>query len=176
MGRQRQKRGWQQQFAGFRANCENFPRLPAWVVGRVMDDPRHIPYLLLWRNGDSEVREALRVIWQAEDEWVEVKRPDGSGQRIRTGRVATPNGGQALMLHCPDCGVQRRHLYGYSVSFDRVTRSLWTCRSCAGLRYRSEGFYVPLAFRPWGRRERKPWDPQVVSNSVATSEVGLGLT
>jgi hypothetical protein len=36
--------------------------LPAWIVRRVWDDPRRIPYLLVWKGRrDGEVKEAVRV-------------------------------------------------------------------------------------------------------------------
>jgi hypothetical protein len=49
-------------FFGRRVNCEHVPSLPAWIVSRVLDDPRKIPYLLVWRSrSDGTVREAVRV-------------------------------------------------------------------------------------------------------------------
>jgi hypothetical protein len=161
--RRKQPRDWQQRFTGLRVNCESVPRLPGWAVRRAMNDPRRIPYQLLWRNRDEAVKEALQVFWRAADEWVEVKRTDGSRQRIRTGLVEIPNGASALLLYCSRCGSLRRHLYGWEVLETRLTRSLWQCRTCAGLRYASEGLYIPLAFRGWGRLERRPtWDPRLL--------------
>jgi hypothetical protein len=148
-------------------NCESIPRLPASFVRFAIDDPRHIPYLFVWTwMCDPTIKEALRVVWTREDEWIKVTRSDGSGQRIRMCFTPLPRGsGQGLSLYCPYCGIPRRHLYGWSVCSNRVTRSLWQCRTCAGLRYRSEGNYIPRAWRTLGGYPRtKPWDPDVFSS------------
>ena len=55
---------WNGHFPGFwaRLNCEEMPVLPAWIVRRNVDDPRKIPYLLVWkRKGDGRIMEALRL-------------------------------------------------------------------------------------------------------------------
>jgi hypothetical protein len=50
--RQRQARGWHQHFIGSwaRLNCENMPVVPAWLVRSNLNDPRRIPYLLVWKS------------------------------------------------------------------------------------------------------------------------------
>ena len=49
-------------FRRHRVNCEQVPFLPAWAVAWVLDDPRKIPYLFVWkRPEDSSVREVVRV-------------------------------------------------------------------------------------------------------------------
>ena len=62
-------------------------------------------------------------------------------------RMLPRNGGRALFLLCPLCDTPRRHVYGWE--WDRVSgwsnrvRSIsWRCRSCARLRYSSEGGYL----------------------------------
>lgn len=161
------RRDWRQRFAGFRVNCESIPRLPARLVDLAVRDPRGIPYLFLWQwMSDPGVKEAVRVFWQRTDEWIEVKRSDGSGERIRMSRVPLPRrGGTALLLFCPDCGIPRRHLYAWSVWNNELMRSIWKCRICAGLRYRSEGTYIPAMWRCLGGYPRtEPWDPTVFSS------------
>jgi hypothetical protein len=39
------------------------PVIPAWLVRRCLDDPRKIPYLLVWKDErhDSEIKEAVRL-------------------------------------------------------------------------------------------------------------------
>jgi hypothetical protein len=75
-------------FRGHRVSCEQVPFLPAWAVAWVLDDPRKIPYLFVWkRPEDSSVREVVRVFAHSEParefpvnwtDWVEIKRPDGT--------------------------------------------------------------------------------------------------
>ena len=58
----KQARGWHQRFIGPRANCESVPCLPAAAVAWVLDDPRQVPYLMVWKDSRSDgVIEAVRV-------------------------------------------------------------------------------------------------------------------
>ena len=168
MEQRRQARGWHQYFTGFRVNCESIPRLPAWAVRCAVDDPRGIPYLLIWRWMDSgEVKEALCVSQcPASVGGLELKRRDGTSQILRTIRRSLPrNGGDALLLVCPSCGVPRRYLYGWRVFSQQVWRSMWQCRTCAGLRYRSEGAITSSFGRLLGGYPRTPpWDPSAFSS------------
>jgi hypothetical protein len=82
--------------------------------------------------------------------WVTVKRPDGRGDIL--GAIWRPlpkDGADALFLVCPGCDLPRRYLYGWE-AVGRFTNSAaasrWQCRSCARLRYSSEGGYL----RPTG--------------------------
>jgi hypothetical protein len=126
--------------------------------------------------GGSEVKEAVNVVWERQDDWIEVKRSDGSGQRIRMCHVPLPRrGGLALLLYCPMCGVPRRHLYGWTLYSCSVNRSLWQCRTCAGLRYQSEGTYIPRPWRALGGYPRTPpWDPYVFTDYAGAANA-LGL-
>ena len=65
-------------FSGRRVNCEQVPLLPAWAVGRMLDDPRKIPYLLVWesRSGGT-VREAAHIA--PHDETEGLGGPDWAG-------------------------------------------------------------------------------------------------
>jgi hypothetical protein len=59
MVEQRKRRGGR--FFGRRVNCEQVPLLPAWAVGWMLDDPRKIPYLLIWKSEyDGKIKEAVR--------------------------------------------------------------------------------------------------------------------
>lgn len=164
----RAPRGWHGYYEGFRIPCESIPRLPAWVVRCVLDDPRQLRYLVFWQWMDrGEPKEVLGIRWlPPSGEWVELKRPNGSVVEIQTVRRRLPrHGGMALLLTCPYCFRPCRHLYGWSVRDKRVVRSMWKCRTCAGLHYNSEGTYV--RFRWLGGYPRTwPWDPRVFTNLV----------
>jgi hypothetical protein len=149
--RRRQIRRNSGRFYGFRVNCENVPILPAWLVRKVWDDPRRIPYLLLWKGEwDGELKDAVRLVCHPEEplsDWVEIKRTNGSVIRIYlVWRPLTHGGGRGLFLRCWSCGGLCRALYGYRVGNDgrfyRVQLADWQCRECAGLRYSSEGGYL----------------------------------
>src|SRR6516165_803582 len=135
-------------FDGPRVDCEQVPLLPAWAVTWVLDDPRKIPYLFVWkRPEDSSVREAVRVSAYSgppsQFGWAEVKRSDGTRDRIRTLLRPLPrNGGKARLLICPFCKTPCRGLYGWELGgqhTSRVIGSNWGCRKCNLLRYASEG-------------------------------------
>jgi hypothetical protein len=151
-------------FFGRRVNCEYVPLLPAGAVRRVLDDPRKIPYLLVWKNSsDGEVKDAVRVAL-CEDpgpfygtnrevfcirgrylpcNWVNVKRTDRSNEILRTVWQPLPrNRARDLRLVCPGCQAPRRFLYGWEPGgqyTSSVQTSRWQCRKCAELRYASEG-------------------------------------
>jgi hypothetical protein len=81
-------------FFGRRVNCEQVPFLPAWAVAWVLDDPRKIPYLLIWKSrSDGTIKEAARIAPYYEaagrdgPDWTgafEIKRHDGTRDFIRT--------------------------------------------------------------------------------------------
>ena len=73
-------RGWHQRYVGARVNCEGVPCLPTGAVAWVLDDPRHVPYLMVWKDQRSEkVIEAVRVCAYSRPDsldwmdWLEVK-------------------------------------------------------------------------------------------------------
>jgi len=153
----KQGRGWNGHFLGFwaRLNCENMPVIPAWLVRSNLNDPRRIPYLLVWKDErDGEIKEAVRLarFVGTFDDHVELKRTDGSTTVLRiVWRTLPRNGGRALFLFCPYCETPRRHVYGWEwdsfSGWSNIVRSIsWRCRSCARLRYSSEGGYL----RPTG--------------------------
>ena len=110
-------------FFGRRVNCEQVPMLPAWAVRCVLDDPRKIPYLLVWRSSqDGLVKEAVRIIrlgpppYVPEADSIEVKRTDGSVCHLRVLKRPLPrNAGHDVLLACLRCCSLRRALYGWEV-------------------------------------------------------------
>jgi hypothetical protein len=82
------------------------------------------------------------------------------------------NGGRALLLVCSYCNTPRRHVYGWewdSISgwSNRVRSVSWRCRSCARLRYSSEGGYLcpGVMFRAFGNLPRpESWLPYVFTS------------
>jgi hypothetical protein len=180
---------------GPRVNCESAPCLPAAAIARVLDDPRQLPYLMVWQDRDGGgIREAVRVARHSSEsadprgldwaDWVEFKRPDGARSLMRTVERALPrNGGKALLLICQCCQAPRRALYGWEV--DRTRRHgvfvrPWQCRTCAGLRYASEGGALVVRVRGalsrlrgptrWDRPER--WYPYVFSDPADAKWLG----
>jgi hypothetical protein len=186
-------------FFGRRVNCEQVPLLPAWSVARMLDDPRKIPYLLVWKSPwDRTVQEAARIAPHKEIEglggldWmgaVEIKRHDGTRNFIRT--VLCPlsrNGGQVRLLICPYCQVPRRGLYGWEPGgrfTTSVARSTWGCRRCNQLRYASEGGALlirgrgelartlTVAYGPGRSPRPESWLPYVFTSPEQAAEAGL---
>jgi hypothetical protein len=88
----------------------------------MLEDPRKIPYLLVWKSPlNGTVQEAARIAPHKEMEglggldWsgtVEIKRHDGTRNFICTVlRLLPRNGGRARLLICPYCQIPRRGLY-----------------------------------------------------------------
>src|SRR5271154_1030063 len=169
----RQPRGWHQHFRGSwaRLNCENMPVIPAWIVRGNLTDPRRIQYLLLWKDErhGREIKEAVRLPHSfdphdssATQNHVELKRTDGSLTVLRfVWRMLPRNGARALFLVCSYCKTPRRHVYGWewdssSGWSNRVKSISWRCRSCARLRYSSEGGALVLRGGPISRLLRYP--------------------
>lgn len=100
----KQGRGWNGQFLGFRAkkNCEDMPIIDASIVRANLDDPRRIPYLLVWKDErhDDEIMEAVRLarFVGTFDDHVELKRTNGSTTVLRIiWRTLLRNGGRGAL-------------------------------------------------------------------------------
>jgi hypothetical protein len=186
-------------FFGFRINCEQVPTLPAWAVRLFLADPRKIPYLLVWKSSwDGTVKDTVRLSREASREaplawtgWIEIRRIDGTCTYIRPFERPLPrNNGQDRLLLCPRCHTPRRALYGIRVGDDGryyvVRRADWICRTCAGLRYSSEGGYLRpsglgrleqlgVMLRTFGNLPRpESWLPYVFTSlDAAAAELGI---
>jgi hypothetical protein len=141
-------------FFGRRVNCEQVPLLPAWAVADVLNDPREIRYLLVWKSSDGTVWEAVYVTPHREAEAVEVKRRVGPSDFIATlSRPLPRNGGSCLFLICPYCQIPRRALYGWEPGgrfSTSAVRSTWGCRACNQLLRVRGRCACPL--RTWSHR------------------------
>ena len=179
----RYRHGTHGHFLGFRArfNCEEMPVIPAGIARSNLEDPRKIPYLLVWRDERTDkIKEAVRLTRhvdsrdsQAKENCVELKRTDRSLTILRfVWRMLPRNGGRALFLVCSYCNTPRRHVYGWEWdSFagwsNKIRQISWRCRSCARLRYSSEGGYLRpgVMFRAFGNLPRpKLWLPYVFTS------------
>jgi hypothetical protein len=142
------------------------PVLPARLVGNCLNDPRKIPYLLIWQDSrDGQIKEAARLARYvdpndrcARHNHVELRRTDGSVTILRfIWQMLPSKGGRSLLLVCSYCNAPRRYVYGwewdsFSGWSNRVRSISWRCRSCARLRYSSEGGYLrPSGLRRLGR-------------------------
>ena len=186
-------------FYGRRVNCEYVPLLPAGAVARMLDDPRKIPYLLVWKSrSDGTFQEAARITPHSETphlgglDWAgafEIERHDGTRNFIRTLLRPLPrNGGRVRLLICPYCQVPRRGLYGWEPG-GRFTNSAqtspWQCRICAALRYASDGgalvshgrsAIARLLEQRFGQLRSprpEPWLPYVFSSPRDAAAVGF---
>jgi len=179
-------------FFGRRVNCERVPTLPAWAVRRVLDDPRKIPYLLIWLSDrDGLPREALRVThlgpppYLPQGDSIELKRTDGSVSHIRALKRPLPrNGGFDTLLACPICCALKRALYGWEANgpnTNSARSSQWQCLRCARLRFASEGGALLIRSRGMlgllfgvGHSPRPdPWYPGVFSSPADAAKAGF---
>jgi hypothetical protein len=184
-------------FFGRRVNCEGIPLLPAWAVAWMLDDPRKIPYLLIWKSEyDGAIKEAVRIAREISHGppfdltgWIQIKRHDGTSSFVRPVLCPLPrNGGSVRLLTCPCCLTPRRALYGWrpggQYTSSAVTCS-WQCRSCAGLRYASEGGALSIrgrgafarmltaAYGPGRSPRPEPWYPYVFKSPEEAAEAGV---
>jgi hypothetical protein len=188
-------RGWGGRFLGFRIDCERVPMLPAWAVREVWDDPRRIPYLLIWKHPrDGTNKDAVRIVRQVpqtsfpEADSVEIKRTDGSTVPIYLAWRRQPHGGRSLLLKCWECQRPSRALYEWKVGNDGrylcAVLADWQCRRCAELSYASEGgalmyrsgvvsciFRMPCAVAKCPRPD--VWLPYVFSSPEDAAHAGF---
>src|SRR5258708_1664510 len=165
------------------------PVIPAWLVRSNLDDPRPNTYPVVWKDDrhDGKIMEAVRLAHfiacgREANDYVELKRTDESTTTLRiVWRMLPRNRGRALFLFCPHCETPRRHVYGwewdsFSGWSNRVRTISWRCRSCARLRYSSEGGYLRpgIMFRALGNLPRpESWLPYVFTSPEEAAEAGV---
>ncbi len=170
--------------------------LPAWAVRMVLDDPRKIPYLLVWKSPrDGEIKDAVSVARSIpqtglpEAPSVVIKRIDGSIVPVYLAWRWQPHGGRSLLLRCWRCQKPCRALYGARVGdngrFYVARLADWECRRCAGLRYSSEGRGLLIGsprilsrllgrdIGPTYSPRPEPWLPLVFSSLAQAADAGL---
>jgi hypothetical protein len=159
----KQARGRHQHFIGSwaRLNCEDMPVIPAWIVRSNLNNPRRIPYLLVWKDErhDGKIIEAVRLAHfiacgREANHCVELKRTDESTTILRIVWQMPRNGGRALFLLCPQCETPPPSLLwlGVGQRFGMVEQSQeYQLAMSNGLR-RPENytFHTTLPFLRWG--------------------------
>jgi hypothetical protein len=176
-------------------NCEQAPTLPGWALRRVLNDPRKIPYLLVWTSPkDGKLREYVQVAHYSQPPtefkmdwtgWIIIKNPEGRSTPVKTIlRALTRNGGSALLMQCPQCDKPCRALFGWSLDrrqSNAVFKGRWQCRRCGELRYASEGGALVLRSRIPALREflskhmdrPAPWYPHLFSDPADAQCLGV---
>jgi hypothetical protein len=120
---------------------------------------------------------------------VEIKRTDGSCNWILTiERYLPQKRGKARLVICPRCQRPRRALYAWKLNPSRAREvfiSTWQCRSCACLRYASEGgalVFHPRTYLgqliealegPSTNHRPELWYPYVFTSPREAAEAGL---
>ena len=143
-----------------RVNCESIPRLPAILIRRLLDNPQYLPCCLEWHwLSGCEVEEGIKVEHIDCRNSIRMTRNSGATQIVRIGWMPLPRyGGFGLMFACHFCEGWRRFLYGWTKSGNEVKRASWRCRTCAELRYASEGMWIPHG---WRYPRTPPWEPSI---------------
>ena len=127
MSRWRNNGGWNKS----REQVEATPRIDSYEAGEVGGWGHLLAYA-----GERPLRmlECCRDITYAPDrdiETVEIWRPkSGRSQTIELSRKENGFGGSQAFFLCPACGLRRRYLY--------LTGSMFLCRKCAKLNYKSQ--------------------------------------
>lgn len=167
-------------FAGSRLDLESVPRLPAVGVRAALDDPLSRPYLFLWKlegrpvYGVGEIAASVVIrrgggfhSWPEGPtaELFEIAKtgcPDGPFDLLTLFRRLPRGGGAELLVRCAACDLPKRYLFPWERRAGRCRLSgRWQCRSCAGLRFASEGQRDRWG---WGYPRQDPWDPYVFSS------------
>lgn len=188
-------------FRGIRRNCEFVPCLPARIVARYLADPRNVPYLLVWNARKLPIEltnetlgwrpvQAARLgppignyphLGVPDEKWLELRQVDGQRTELRVVHSHMPRGGgKTPLLLCSRCHTPRRAIYGRSAH--EANTADWICRTCAGLRYASEGGALVFrsrwaATKPLSGSRLLPrpevWTPIVFTSPLRALELGL---
>jgi len=139
-----------------RLRLESVPRLPAWLLGRIMDFAADQTIELRWYDRDGlYVQFAKNCLEPGGGPAVGIRRRlEAEAIPLVLTRFEIPNRGHLTLVRC-SCGRLVRHLYPWRGSRTRAYEAGWNCRICSRLRYSSEGsrnrgsaFWGPYP-RPW---------------------------
>jgi hypothetical protein len=162
-----------------RVNVEEVPRLPIFPAAWTLADPRRRPYLVFWTRLDGTLAHVARMEREEDGRGLRITIPYRGPHRVAVLRREMPRkrGGETILYRCPTCQRPRRYLYLLSRVADRLVDSCGPqCPACAGLRWASQGRYIPVGIRelcaavtgipgylePMPRKT--PWDPRAVSD------------
>lgn len=172
-------------FAGFRANVEDVPRLPAFAARLVLEDPRAEPYLAVWTSYHyGEVRPfAVDLVAKLRRRGPDVVDVQGLrfGLAVHVTRHPRFRGRREVVWRCPDCGKGTRFLYLHRVSPWGIVPALPGCVRCRRLRWSSQGRPISSLVRAFrGRSDRaplprSPWEPLAVGTHAALVRSHPGL-
>jgi hypothetical protein len=177
-GARMQPRGSDGRFLGERVNVEGTWRLPVFPARWALQDPRKWPYLVVWQDDECGAL-AMKV---SPSPPLAVRCTLAGYHEDFTLRLLTrpiPGGRDSLLWLCPVCARPRRYLYPARVTGRGCVRlAPPACTRCAGLRWVSQGRYIPRrGGERWGGywidddgyRRCDPWmrhprDPVAVCN------------
>lgn len=114
-------------FFGRRVNCEHVPLLPAEAVDRILNDPRKIPYLLVWKSrSDGTVQEAVRIAPHNEIEGLGTKL--GTSRRAGRAEDGRSNGSSRTQHRLRRSRRRRSVVQEFTLGGRMIRRDLQKCR------------------------------------------------
>jgi hypothetical protein len=122
-----------------RLKIESIPRLPAWLLGRIMDHGGAKTIVLRWTDNDRQYAQFANNCLEHSRPAVLVRRQIALvGTCLFPTKRQSQVGGHQTLVQC-GCGRLVRHVYPWMGSGSRAFEAGWHCRICCELRYASEG-------------------------------------
>jgi hypothetical protein len=137
-----QSRDYSGRFSGGRrVNVESCPRLPAWLLGRILLYAGSRLIELRWVDhlGNAFSEFAGRCDEHSRPSVLVRTGREPFGTCVFPKQLSAPNRGVQTLVCCRSCSRTVRYLYDIAVRENQAYPANWQCRVCAGLRYRSEG-------------------------------------